>query len=63
MRKIFPASDLARDGRFHRGSIEARVADPRNQAVRDRGQQPGRRPDRPDGPDAGPSAHARHLRG
>ena len=53
MRKIHPASDLARDGRFHRGSIEARVADPRNQAVRDRGQQPGRLvPDRPDGPDA-----------
>ncbi|HLF41650.1 MAG TPA: DUF455 family protein [Acidimicrobiia bacterium] len=53
MRKIFPAEDLARDRRFRRARIEERIADPRNQAVRERRRAPGKlTPDRPDAADA-----------
>ena len=56
MRKIFPAEDLARDGRFVRARLEQRIADPRNATARSKGRSrsgAGRlTPERPDAPDA-----------
>jgi uncharacterized ferritin-like protein (DUF455 family) len=51
MRRSFPASDLARDGRFQRVSNEARFNDPRGPQSFG-GRRTRLTPDRPDGPDA-----------